>query len=276
MSQSFDYISSSSSFIVLIFVAFFTLGLLFFLDRFLERGGLGTDFVLLGIFHHVRRVLREVAALLRELVSAAEVDLLHLAVVEERVGTRPVVVAHDNHSVGAGLLDGGVFVVVLSFVTAEANAPARLFEFLAHRDCRVVGYAFQKWLVRVRRFHLAFGLLGVKFLTLREVSGLFRRHVAGAAVAEHVRLGIDPVGGLGHRRGAGHHERLVLLTFVGNDLKEPVGSLVFLELHDSLGDQSGRVTDPGELCPQEVLLSSEEERVRVDGPLEVASEHHLD
>jgi len=86
-------------FLFIIFLTIFTLDSFFFFGGFFQGGGLGTVFVLFGIFHYGRGVHREVTRLLRELVSTAQVDLLHLSIIEEGDGARPDERADNSHGV---------------------------------------------------------------------------------------------------------------------------------------------------------------------------------
>lgn len=84
-------IVSYFDFSIIIFFLFilFTLGLFFLLDGFRQWGWLRAILVFLRVIHDYRWVHWEILLVVAELVSVTQINLLHLAVVEEAVAARP-------------------------------------------------------------------------------------------------------------------------------------------------------------------------------------------
>jgi hypothetical protein len=256
---------------------------LFYHGRWLfQGGGLGLVAVLWCIFHDFWRVNREVAGSnLLELMSVTEVNLDDAAIRVERHCTRPQEGAdhHDTECLGLQLF--GLLTLtgwqrlflerVLGAIAHETHCPWRLLDLVRNSHLPIETDRLESLFVGVRLLEGRVGCLLVKLFF--GIGGCLGILVLGQAVNQDVGISVDPHFRVSHR----HRCRLLNFFLALWRLLGQHFTWVLRIFHPKcFWEQRGAVHDSGDLGAQVVLLLAEEERVGVDGAVQVAGEHDLD
>mmetsp|Transcript_7261 Transcript_7261/g.5532 ORF Transcript_7261/g.5532 Transcript_7261/m.5532 type:complete len:217 (+) Transcript_7261:174-824(+) len=195
------------------------------------------------------------------LESISHINALPPALGEESECARPPH-AFDYNDGKVDRALGWVRHAVVRLVSADSDDPGRQLplHLLVQRN------RLQPRLVRIRRLLLLLQHLWVNVLAIWD----FGIHVGDAACFEKGRLVVHPELWSRHLGSAGDRH----WTFFRHEICD-LAIIVFLHDEQALRNYSSAVRNASNLRSKEVLLSSEEEGIGDDDPLQVASELHF-